>query len=56
MTATLGKWEIRTSPGKKCLIVRMSRNETSSEPNIEQTVADFITRNVLERDAVFFEG
>ena len=64
MTANLGRWEIRTSPAEPAgdgrapqyRIVRMPWNATSSEPDIEETVADFITRNVLERDSALFEG
>lgn len=37
-----------------------SAETTAPEPpkaeTAEDTVADFITRNVLEKDAVFFEG
>jgi hypothetical protein len=64
MTAKLGTWEIRTSPAKQARdgrpqeyrIVRTSRTVTSSEPDIEEIVGDFITRHVLERDSVFLEG
>jgi hypothetical protein len=64
MTANLGSWEIRTSPAKQpgdgrapeYQIVGMSRNSTSSEPNLEETVGDFITRHVLERDSELHEG
>jgi hypothetical protein len=64
MTANLGRWEIRTSPVKQAgderapeyRIVLTSRNVTSSERDIEEMVGDFITRHVLERDSVFFEG
>jgi len=64
MTANLGRWEIRTSPAKQARdgrapeyrIERMSRNVTSSEPDLAETVGDFITRHVLERDSVLFEG
>ena len=64
MTANLGRWEIRTSPAKQAgdgrapeyQIVWMSRNATSSEPDLEETVGDFITRHVLERDSVLFDG
>jgi len=64
MTADLGRWEIRTSPAKQAgdgrapayRIVRLSRNVTCSGPDLEETVGDFITRHVLERDSVFFEG
>jgi len=64
MTAKLGRWEIRTSPAKQARagrapeyrIVRTSQDVTSSEPDIEETVGDFITRHVLERDSVLFEG
>ncbi len=64
MTVNLGRWEIRTIPAKqagdgrapKCRIVRMSRDVTVSEPDLDQTVGDFITRHVLERDPVLFEG
>jgi hypothetical protein len=34
----------------------MSRNVTSSEPDLAETVSDFITSHVLERDSVLFEG
>jgi hypothetical protein len=31
--------------------------EEAARPEpVEETVADFITRNVLEKDTVFFEG
>ena len=65
MTAKLGRWEIRTSPVKPeredrapqyRIVRRMSRNMTSSEPDIEETVGDFITRQVLERDSTLFDG
>ena len=64
MTANLGRWEIRTSPPRQAgdgrapeyRIVRMSRSVTFNEPDLDQTVGDFITRHVLERDSVLFEG
>ena len=64
MTANLGTWEIRTSPSnptrdgctREYRIVRLSREVIVSEPELEDTVGDFITRQVLERDSVFFEG
>jgi hypothetical protein len=64
MSANLGRWELRTSPAKQARdghapeyrIVRTSRNVTSSEPDLEETVGDFITRQVLERDSALFEG
>ena len=64
MTANLGRWEIRTSPAKQggdgrapeYRAVRTSRNVTSSEPDLEETVGDFITRQVLERDSALFDG
>ena len=61
MTANLGRWEIRTAKqagdGRaQYLFVRTSGNATSSEPDLVETVGDFITRHVLERDSVFFDG
>jgi hypothetical protein len=64
MTANLGRWEIRTSPAKQAgigrapeyQIVLMPRNATSREPGLEETVADFITRHVLESDSALHEG
>ena len=64
MTANLGRWEIRTSPAKQAgdgrapeyQIVWMSRSVTFNEPDLDQTVGDFITRHVLERDSALHEG
>jgi len=64
MIANLGKWEIRSSPKKQAgeerapeyRLVVISRSVTTSDPDIEETAGDFITRQVLERDSMFFEG
>ena len=63
MTANLGKWELRTSPAKRAggrvpdyQIVRVPASAACIEPDVEETVGDFITRQVLERDSVLFGG
>jgi len=62
MTANLGRWEIRTAKqagngrAPEYLFARTSRHATSSEPDLEETVGDFITRHVLEKDSALYEG
>jgi hypothetical protein len=63
MTANLGRWELRTSPARRAegrapeyQIVRTSAHATSGEPDLQETVDDFITRQVLEKDSAFFGG
>lgn len=64
MTARLGRWEIRTNPVKQAagdrapeyLILRKSHPAPFIEPDLEEMVGDFITRQVLERDSQLHEG
>jgi len=63
MRATLGKWEIATNPSslQGYDLVRVSPCEAESREaqaaaDLEELAGDFITRHVLERDSVFFEG
>ena len=63
MIVTLRTWEIRTEPSKPlgCDIIRnhpaeMEQPETSPSALNAQEAADFIARQILEKDAKFFEG
>ena len=60
MLATLGKWEIWTKPSKEpgyeSIRVYQFEPEPPGSPDLEALAGDFITRHVLERDSVFFEG
>lgn len=64
MLATLGRWEIGISRSKPqgYDITRVRQFEPGSAeapaaaPDLEELAGDFITRHVLERDSVFFEG
>ena len=64
MIARLGWWEIRTGPPKHLGFdaTPLNRLEVAqpepppSAQDLEQTAGDFITRHVLEKDSVFFEG
>ncbi|SPF55142.1 hypothetical protein SBA4_6970011 [Candidatus Sulfopaludibacter sp. SbA4] len=62
MRATLGRWEIATNPSnvQGYDSVRVSSFEPDSHEAqaaaLEALAGDFITRHVLERDSVFFEG
>jgi len=64
MLATLGRWEIGTDPSKPAgydsIRVYQPEPESCEAPagavDLEELAGDFITRHVLERDSVFFEG
>ena len=64
MTANLGIWEIRTNPAKQeggdrvpeYRVTQLSASVPCIDPDLEETAGDFITRHVLEKDSVFFEG
>ena len=59
MLAILGKWEIRTNPaarGYESNRVYQFEPEPPEAPDLEALAGDFITRHVLERDSMFFEG
>lgn len=64
MIATLGSWEIGTNPSKRlgydavriCLSEAAPGDLSPSALELEQAAAEFIARQVLERDSVFFEG
>jgi hypothetical protein len=63
MITIVGTWKIETNPSKpwgydaiwKCW--REAKHAVSrNEPDLEQEVADFVARQVLERDSVLFDG
>jgi hypothetical protein len=65
MRATLGRWEIATnlSEPRGYSSTSVSRFEPEPEPGeaqsaaeLEELAGDFITRHVLERDSLLFEG
>lgn len=63
MIATRGRWEIRMEPSKHLGfdIIRncraeLAQPETSPSALDDQEAADFVTRQVLEKNAKFFDG
>jgi hypothetical protein len=63
MIVTLARWEIRTEPSKylgsdiiHTCPAEAAQPETPPSALDEQEAADFVTRQVLEKDAKFFDG
>jgi len=59
MVATLVRWEITTDPDGAIRISRFEVVEPEASPSmqeLEQEAGEFIARQVLEKDTVFFEG
>ena len=59
MHVTLGKWEVRSDPSKPrgYQSNRLSPDGADApDVDLEALAGDFITRHVLERDSVYFEG
>jgi len=51
----LGKWEIASNPSRD-LGYEVTRTTWPDDPELQEIAADFITRQVLEKDSVFLEG
>ena len=63
MTATLGRWVIRTKPSKHLgsevgiRRIEVAKSEVSpGAMDLEESAGDFIARHVLEKDSEFFDG
>jgi hypothetical protein len=60
MLEMLGRWEIRTNPSKlpgyESIRVYQFEPEPREAADLEALAGDFITRHVLERDSMLFEG
>ncbi len=51
----LGKWQIATNPSRD-LGYDVTRTQWPDDPELQEVAADFITRQILEKDSIFFEG